>query len=206
MTLCRLRIYSFLLVLQKIVESLLILHLSEKHWRGEMEGDEKVKNDALQIIGQYEDLPRLVVFDLDYTLWPFYCDCYYEDDTPYLYPQAKGILEALKEKGIEVAIASRSPTSQIAKSFLAKLGINSMFVAQEIFSSWTHKTEHFQRIHRKTGVPFSSMLFFDDEDRNIQATSKMGVTSILVGNGVNLGALRQGLSEFSRKSGSSSRS
>jgi magnesium-dependent phosphatase 1 len=33
----------------------------------------------------------------------------------------------------------------------------------------------------------------------------MGVTSILVGNGVNLGALRQGLAEFSQKSGSSSR-
>lgn len=28
--------------------------------------------------------------------------------------------------------------------------------------------------------------------------SKMGVTSILVGNGVNLGALRQGLAEFSQ--------
>lgn len=42
---------------------------------------------------------------------------------------------------------------------------------QEIFSSWTHKTEHFQRIHRNTGVPFASMLFFDDEDRNIEAVN-----------------------------------
>ncbi|KAK7835616.1 magnesium-dependent phosphatase 1 [Quercus suber] len=49
------------------------------------------------------------------------------------------------------------------------------------------------------------MLFFDDEDRNIEAVSKMGVTSILVGNEVNLGALRQGLSEFSQKSSSSGR-
>jgi predicted enzyme involved in methoxymalonyl-ACP biosynthesis len=40
---------------------------------------------------------------------------------------------------------------------------------QEIFSSWSHKTEHFQRIHRSTGVPFTSMLFFDDENRNIEA-------------------------------------
>lgn len=38
---------------------------------------------------------------------------------------------------------------------------------KEIFSSWTHKTEHFQNIHRKTGIPYKSMLFFDDEDRNI---------------------------------------
>lgn len=43
------------------------------------------------------------------------------------------------------------------------------FIMQEIFSSWSHKTEHFQRIHRSTGVPFTSMLFFDDENRNIEA-------------------------------------
>lgn len=41
-----------------------------------------------------------------------------------------GILHALKEKGIDVAIASRSPTPDIAKIFLDKLGIQSMFVAQ----------------------------------------------------------------------------
>ncbi|XP_021897506.1 magnesium-dependent phosphatase 1-like [Carica papaya] len=165
-----------------------------------MEDDEKVKNEALQIIGQYHSLPRLIVFDLDYTLWPYYCECCFEDSTPYLYQQAKGILYALKEKQIDVAIASRSPTPEIARTFLENLGIKSMFVAEEIFSSWTHKTEHFQRIHRRTGIPFNSMLFFDDEDRNIQAVSKMGVTSIYVSNGVNLGALRQGLLEFSQKS------
>ncbi|KAJ1426695.1 Reverse transcriptase zinc-binding domain [Sesbania bispinosa] len=71
--------------------------------------------------------------------------------------------------GIYVAIASQSPTADIAKAFLNKLNFNSMFVAQEIYSSWTHKTNHFQRIHSTTGVPFHSMLFFDDENRNIQA-------------------------------------
>ncbi|KAJ0040140.1 hypothetical protein Pint_27690 [Pistacia integerrima] len=171
-----------------------------------MEKEEEVKKEASEIIGQYEKLPALVVFDLDYTLWPFYCECFYEDEMPYLYSHAKPILHALKERGIDVAVASRSPTPHIANTFLNKLGIHSMFVAKEIFSSWTHKTEHFQRIHRRTGVPFTSMLFFDDEDRNIEAVSKMGVASILVDNGVNLDALRQGLSEFSRKSGSSSRS
>ncbi|KAK2656579.1 hypothetical protein Ddye_009631 [Dipteronia dyeriana] len=167
---------------------------------------EEVKNEALQIIGQYQNLPRLVVFDLDYTLWPFYCECCYENEMPNVYTHVKGIIEALKERGVDMAVASRSPTPNIAKTFLHKLGFHSMFVAQEIFSSWTHKTEHFQRIHRKTCVPFSSMLFFDDEDRNTQAVSKMGVTSILVGDGVNLNALKQGLSDFNRSSGSSSTS
>ncbi|KAH9664352.1 Magnesium-dependent phosphatase-1 family protein expressed [Citrus sinensis] len=128
---------------------------------------EKMKNEALEIIGQFENLPRLVVFDLDYTLWPFYCECCCEDEIPYLYPHAKGILEALKEKVIHVAVASRSPTPDIAKTFLHKLGIHSMF------------------------VPMVSI---------------MGVTSILVDNGINLDALRQGFSEFSQKSGSLSTS
>ncbi|XP_042496918.1 magnesium-dependent phosphatase 1 [Macadamia integrifolia] len=168
-------------------------------------GDEKVKDEALKILGLFQVLPRLVVFDLDYTLWPFYCECRSKREMPSLYPHAKGIMYALKDKGVDIAIASRSPTSDIAKTFIDKLGIQSMFVAQEIFSSWTHKTEHFQKIHRRTGVPFNSMLFFDDEDRNIDTVSKMGVTSILVGNGVNLGALRQGLTEFTQNSASSGR-
>ncbi|KAL2498938.1 Haloacid dehalogenase-like hydrolase (HAD) superfamily protein [Abeliophyllum distichum] len=168
-----------------------------------MANDNKVQEEAEQIIGLHGTLPRLVVFDLDYTLWPFYCECCYEDDTPYLYPHARGILHALKARGIDMAIASRSPTPEIARPFLERLGIRSMFVAEDIFSSWSHKTEHFQKIHKKTGIPFELMIFFDDEDRNIRAVSKMGVTSILVHRGVTLDSLRQGLSDFEQKSSSS---
>ncbi|KAL8110050.1 uncharacterized protein LOC141672893 isoform X1 [Apium graveolens] len=168
---------------------------------------ERVKQEAMEIITatSSSSLPRLVVFDLDYTLWPFYCECRSKREMPKLYPHAKPILLALKDMGIDVAIASRSPTADVAIIFLDKLHIKSMFVAQEIYSSWTHKTEHFQRINRLTGVPFNSMLFFDDEDRNIEAVSKMGVTSILVDNGVDLRAFREGLAKFSRNSGSSGR-
>ncbi|CAB4283722.1 unnamed protein product [Prunus armeniaca] len=75
-----------------------------------MGDEEKVKNEALQIIGQHQNLPTLVVFDLDYTLWPFYCECCDEDEMPYLYPQASAILYALKDKAISMVVASRSPT------------------------------------------------------------------------------------------------
>ncbi|CAN8270768.1 unnamed protein product [Cochlearia groenlandica] len=163
-----------------------------------MANEEKVKEEAMQIMGMFQVLPKLIVFDLDYTLWPFYCECLSKRESPSLYPQAKGVLSGIKEKGIEMAVASRSPTCDIANTFLEKLNIKSFFVAKEIYSSWSHKTEHFQKIHTRTGVPFNEMLFFDDEDRNIKSVSKMGVTSILVGNGVTLGAFRQGLNEFSQ--------
>uniref|UniRef100_A0A7N0VNC3 Magnesium-dependent phosphatase 1 n=1 Tax=Kalanchoe fedtschenkoi TaxID=63787 RepID=A0A7N0VNC3_KALFE len=109
----------------------------------------------------------------------------------------------MKDKEIDMAISSRSPTSEIAKRFLDKFGIRSIFVAKEIYSSWTRKREHFDKIHWTTGVPYSRMLFFDDENRNIEAVSQMGVTSIYVNNGVNLRALREGLLSFSHKCGSS---
>ncbi|CAI0401101.1 unnamed protein product [Linum tenue] len=141
--------------------------------------DEKVKSEAMQIIGMFQVLPRLVVFDLDYTLWPFYCECRSKREMPSLYPHAKGILYALKDKGVDMAIASRSPTPDIATTFLDKLNIKSMFVAQEIFSSWTHKTEHFQKINSRTSVPFNSMLFFDDEDRNINTVAERNSWSFI---------------------------
>ncbi|GFQ08355.1 magnesium-dependent phosphatase 1 [Phtheirospermum japonicum] len=156
-------------------------------------GDDQVKKEAMEMLDSFQVLPRLVVFDLDYTLWPFYCEC---SPMPSLYPNAKGILYALKDKGVDIAVASRSPTPDIATTFLEILGIKSMFVAQEIFASWTHKTDHFQKIKQTTGVPYNEMLFFDDENRNIEAVSKMGVTSILVGDGVDLGALKRGFSKF----------
>ena len=60
----------------------------------------------------------------------FSSECRSKREMPSLYPHAEGILYALKEKGIDMAIASRSPTPDIAKTFLDKLGIKSMFVAQ----------------------------------------------------------------------------
>ena len=45
------------------------------------------------------------------------------------------------------------------------------WVGQQIYPSWSHKVEHFQKIQNNTGIPVKNMLFFDDEDRNIQAVS-----------------------------------
>ena len=59
-----------------------------------------------------------------------FSECRSKSDTPFLYPQVKGILYGLRDKNVDVAIASKSPTPDIAKSYLDKLSIRSMFVAQ----------------------------------------------------------------------------
>lgn len=59
----------------------------------------------------------------------FYSECRSRREMPSLYRDAKGIMYALKDKGIDMAIASRSPTPDIANTFLDKLGIKSHFVA-----------------------------------------------------------------------------
>lgn len=69
----------------------------------------------------------------------YHSECRSKRDMPKLYPHAKGILYALKDKGVAVAIASRSPTPDTANMFLEKLGIKSMFVAQvSYFSCISH--------------------------------------------------------------------
>ncbi|KAL3730011.1 hypothetical protein ACJRO7_027074 [Eucalyptus globulus] len=64
-------------------------------------------------------------------------ECRSKREMPSLYPHAKSILYALKDKGIDVAIASRSPTLDIAKTFLEKLSLKSMFVAQSVLTEPT---------------------------------------------------------------------
>lgn len=59
-----------------------------------------------------------------------FSECRSKREMPSMYPHAKGILYALKDKGIDVAVASRSPTPDIANTFLDKLSLKSMFVAK----------------------------------------------------------------------------
>jgi hypothetical protein len=60
----------------------------------------------------------------------YFSDRLSKDEIPYLYPQVRGILNALKEKGVEMAIASRASRRGVAKTFLEILGIHIMFGAQ----------------------------------------------------------------------------
>lgn len=96
------------------------------------------------------------MFSLDLHLCSFCSECRSKREMPSLYPHARGILYALKEKGIDLAIASRSPTADIAKTFIDKLSIKSMFVAQVIQQS----TFLFLGVFPPSDDIFSILLFF----------------------------------------------
>ena len=57
---------------------------------------------------------------------------------------------------------------------------------------------HF-RIKKVSGVDYTDMLFFDDENRNIVDVTRLGVLSILVKNGVSHAVIKEGLDQFSNR-------
>jgi phosphoserine phosphatase len=57
-----------------------------------------------------------------------YRECPPKRDAAVLYSEARGIISALNEKGIDMAIASCSSADNTVKSLLENFGVQSMFV------------------------------------------------------------------------------
>ncbi|KAK2493822.1 hypothetical protein MC885_010505 [Smutsia gigantea] len=156
-------------------------------------------------------LPELAVFDLDYTLWPFWVDTHV--DPPFyrsrdgtvrdrrghvvqLYPEVPQVLERLRGLKVPVAAASRTGEIEGASQLLELFDLAKYFVHWEIYPG--SKVTHFERLQQKTRIFFSQMIFFDDEKRNIIDVNKLGVTCIHVQNGMSLQTLAEGLEVFAK--------
>ncbi|CAG9461600.1 unnamed protein product [Pedinophyceae sp. YPF-701] len=161
---------------------------------------EQAYSRAMALLDAAPRLPSLAVFDLDYTIWPTFCEFHSGREECSVYPEVQGILEALKAKGVKLAVASRSPTASVARAWLKKIDFERYFCSTHIFSSSTNKTEHFQKIKSDTGVPYSEMIFFDDEDRNIHAINRIGVVAVDVSRrGTDVAALKEALDRYGDK-------
>lgn len=197
-------------------------------------------------------LPKLIAFDLDYTLWPFWVDTHvtpplkpsptepgsaaldFLGDTFRFYNDVPSILYTLKEKGIIVAAASRTHAPDLGRKMLNLLLVptpkraskvpteaeeaesteqikaeadkvgqeNGKTKSIEYFDHLAiypgNKITHFKEIGAATGVPYESMLFFDDEVRNRNVES-LGVTMCLVKDGVSWGEIERGIREWRKK-------
>ncbi|XP_062500659.1 magnesium-dependent phosphatase 1-like isoform X2 [Corticium candelabrum] len=155
--------------------------------------------------------PELIVFDLDYTLWPFWVDTHVSppfksdgkggayDRNNYhieLYPDVRDLLNELAEKEIKLAAASRTEAPAAAHDLLKELNMDNYFHYKEIYPG--SKTAHFKRFRAMSGVRYIDMLFFDDEQRNITDISRLGVTCALVHTGLTRHAFHTAMDEFIR--------
>ncbi|XP_073973132.1 magnesium-dependent phosphatase 1-like isoform X1 [Rhodnius prolixus] len=156
-------------------------------------------------------IPKLVVFDLDYTLWPFWVDTHVNPPfrktngkivdtsgtTIKFYPEVPQVLQKLTEMNVPIGVASRTSEIQGAEQLCELFDWNKYFKYKEIYPG--SKVAHFNQFKKYTDFEFEDMLFFDDEHRNIKDLTKLNVTSILVKNGMTMKALEEGLQVFANK-------
>jgi magnesium-dependent phosphatase 1 len=188
--------------------------------------------------------PKLIVFDLDYTLWAFWVDTHVTPplkpspnasssscssavdkygETYGFYDDVPAILQTLPQAGIKTAVASRTHAPALAKTLLkilhlpaqaaedpgsddapksaavgARKALDAFDAGLEIYPS--SKIKHFEAIHKRTGIKYEDMLFFDDEARN-RDTESLGVTMWLVRDGVTWKEVEKGVEEWRRRRG-----
>ncbi|UKZ82690.1 hypothetical protein TrVFT333_010485 [Trichoderma virens FT-333] len=131
--------------------------------------------------------PRLIVFDLDYTLWPFWVDTHVTGSLK-INPTHTG---ATDNTGEEFAFYSEVPEILAVLPYLnhpnkIKLGVASRTSAPGL------ARELLKGIHKRTGIRFEDMLFFDDESRNME-TEQLGLTMKLVPDGVTWEEIGKGI-------------
>ncbi len=148
---------------------------------------------------------KLFVFDLDFTLWDAggtWCDAtnppyFWEDNClldqsgneMQLYPDVIDILEELTQYKKKIAAASRTFEPDWAQDLLHLFNIDKYFDLKEIYPG--SKISHFKKIQNHFKLPFSEMVFFDDEYRNIEEVGRLGVNTVFVDEGVSSSVVRK---------------
>ncbi|PWN47777.1 magnesium-dependent phosphatase-1 [Violaceomyces palustris] len=186
-------------------------------------------------------MPKLAVFDLDYTLWPAWVDTHVDPplkrkgeaintvvdsnlQSLRFYPHVPAILFYLKRNKIEIAAASRTCAPNVARQALNGLVLVdenhyrssegddgkgeeeriklvksiSLFDYQEIYPG--SKIAHFKQIQKDSGVEYEDMIFFDDESRNAEVSTKLGVHFVQIGaSGTDLSTFEKGIKSWRSK-------
>ncbi len=161
----------------------------------------------------------VVIFDLDYTLWPFWVDTHIsppfhvkktkengekilEDGYGYeikLYPEVMQILEKAKKDGIIMGTVSRTLEPEYGKQLLKLLDIEKYFISCEFDTD--KKTKPIKKIASLAGIKegIKRCILFDDETRNIRDIEKEGGFGVLINHGLNMKEFEDGIKFFKSK-------
>ena len=112
---------------------------------------------------------------------------------------------------IKIGVASRTSAPSLAKDLLKMLHLPAAEEgdkprrAVDVFDGGMEiypgsKVRHMEMLHKRTGIRYEDMLFFDDESRN-QDTEKLGVTMRLVRDGVSWAEVEAGVDDWRRRRG-----
>jgi magnesium-dependent phosphatase 1 len=111
-------------------------------------------------------------------------------------------INRMKQEGspILAAISSRTDEPAWARQIMKWLVANDGKPLADCFDhveiGYQDKALHFESLHRKTGIPFDSMVFFDNEHWNIESVSKLGVKCIYTPHGMSKEAWNEALEHF----------
>lgn len=145
--------------------------------------------------------PKVIVFDLDYTLWPFWVDRQINIELPFKqvgenkvcdatgrevksFPDITPLLQRLHSEGYKLGIASEAFYKEEVAKLVKLFGWEEFIDYQEIYPG--SKIFHFVKIKRQSGVDFPDMIYFDDEKEHLSevAGTCTGITTVWADRGV----------------------
>lgn len=126
------------------------------------------------------------------------------------YKDVPAILEQINDHPNMMAVsASRTHAPNVAQKMLNLIHINGKPSSNYLeHKTWGvgSKIAHFREINKLTGIDFEDMVFFDDEMRNREVQDKLGVTFVLVNDGVTRQVFDKGLDLWRERNSNSNKS
>ncbi|XP_045192111.1 uncharacterized protein LOC123548694 isoform X2 [Mercenaria mercenaria] len=164
--------------------------------------------------------PKVIVFDLDYTLWPFWVDRGMNIELPFKhvgenkvcdasgrevksFPDITPLLQRLHNEGYKLGIASEAFYREECAKLVKLFGWEELIDYKEIYPG--SKIFHFVKIKKASGVEFCDMLYFDDEKEHLAevAGTCTGITTYWADRGVSEEIMEEAFLTFAKNRESS---
>jgi magnesium-dependent phosphatase 1 len=164
---------------------------------------QELDNDLVKLWESLKNKPKLIVFDLDLTLWPFWVDSHCtppfkkivnnnectttivdeEDKKLTYFSDVPKILKTLRycssKNNSYLGVASRTNAYEAALQLLEFYEWKDYFDSIQMYSG--SKVRHINHICQEFGIKSKQdVLFFDDETRNTEDVGPLGATAHLL--------------------------